>query len=603
VVHAGHKGMSNVLANLCAATEPVSPLSERDGRTWRFLSTGLQHAAAAILHILLRNGGGPLLSSTVTFFMWEMISADRKDDASLPRDSTAIAVEAASGLTFDVLGIGYFTRTFTESGLAPVALLNMLDDPSKGRPGVVAFLSSRLQLSIPDSEWVCDQINERRPGLLDVEQAARLATVNAAAEAAQAAAAGQAAGQDGAASGPAQAAKVNDHKTAVELDRLHKQLREVFDLLACQQVGMCIHRALPSQQNIHLACSDPSIIEAGRRLNTRCGFNETILQLNTQAFPIITPPAAGVQQNGGATAAAAMAAVGIAGAASSALHKSASGEATPKLVPGQVAEMVYYAGQIVQCSRCSLRFRSPQSCHSLVCPDCVLPIEHENVAAFMRANAQLLPNRDVAGAIKAEQSDSTDASAAQQQQQQQSNGAVQQQQQLVQQRMQQQMQMQQQQYQQLQQLQQLQQQQQQMVGQHQLQQPQQQQMVGQQMVGQQMVGQQQPQFQQQLQQPQQPQPHMVEQQPQQQPQQQQHHQQHHQQQQHHHQQHQQQQQMQQMQQMQMVEQQQAQQPQPPQQQAQQPQQPQLLPSGATTAAPAVAPAASTGAGVGVTNVS
>ena len=61
VVHAGHKGVSNVLANLCAATEPVSPLSERDGRTWRFLSTGLQHAAAAILHILLRNGGGPLL--------------------------------------------------------------------------------------------------------------------------------------------------------------------------------------------------------------------------------------------------------------------------------------------------------------------------------------------------------------------------------------------------------------------------------------------------------------------------------------------------------------------------------------------------------------
>ena len=441
VVHAGHRGMSNVLAHLCAAKEPVSPLSERDGRTWRFLSTGLQHAASAILHILLRNGGGPLLSSTVTFFMWEMISEDRKEDTNNARDGpSAVVIEAGAGLTFDVLGIGYFTRTFTESSISPLGLLAMLDDPNQGRPGVVAFLNAAqpLNLSIPDSEWVCDQINERRPTLVLVEQAARAATATQTAQVAAAEAAGAAPAADTSpesaqggtltAGGQGKAAN-NDHKTAVELDRLHKQLREVFDLLSCEQLSMCIHRALPSGQNIHLACSDPAIIEAGRRLNTRCGFNETILQLNTQAFPITTPPAAGVQQVGGSAAAAAVAAAGTAGATSASLHKSASGDATPKVLPDQVGDMVYYAGQIVQCPRCSLRFRSPQSCHSLVCPDCVLPIEDENVSAcectsnhhlnlmsrgasgrlrvlsVMRANAQLMPPGREALNVKAEQTE------------------------------------------------------------------------------------------------------------------------------------------------------------------------------------------------------
>ena len=70
---------------------------------------------------------------------------------------------------------------------------------------------------------------------------------------------------------------------------------------------------------------------------------------------------------------------------------------------GQVGEMVYYSGQIVQCHRCSLRFRSPQPCQSLVCPDCTLPIELENVEDFVRANAHLPPNRDVQGLINAKQ--------------------------------------------------------------------------------------------------------------------------------------------------------------------------------------------------------
>ena len=397
VVHAGHKGMSNVLANLCAATEPVSPLSERDGRTWRFLSTGLQHAAAAILHILLRNGGGPLLSSTVTFLMFEMISAERKDETSGLRDSSAAALEADAGLTFDVLGIGYFTQTFAENGLTPVTLLNMLDNPTNGRAAVVEFLNSRLGLSTPDSEWVCDQINERRPGIALIEQAARAATSGKATQ-------GQATASGTEPRTEPQDSKPNDHKTAVELDRLHKQLREVFDLLSCECVGVCIHRMLPNGKNIHLACSDPAIIEAGRRLNSRCGFSETVLQLNTQAFPIITPPAAGPQPTAGASAVASLLISCSPDAAdtASSVRKSSTDETSPQRL-GQVGEMIYYSGQIVQCPRCSLRFRSPQPCHSLVCPDCVLPIEEDNVAAFIRANAQLLPNRDAPGAIKSEQ--------------------------------------------------------------------------------------------------------------------------------------------------------------------------------------------------------
>ena len=397
VVHAGHKGVSNVLANLCAATEPVSPLSERDGRTWRFLSTGLQHAAAAILHILLRNGGGPLLSSTVTFFMFEMISAERQDETSVLRDATAAALEADAGLTFDVLGIGYFTHTFTDNGLAPVALLDMLDNPTKGRAAVVEFLNSRLGLSIPDSEWVCDQINERRPGVALLEQAARAITPGKATQ-------GQAVTSGTEPPVESQDSKPNDHKTAVELDRLHKQLREVFDLLSCEYVGVCIHRTLPNGKNIHLACSDPAIIEAGRRLNSRCGFTETVLQLNTQAFPIITPPAAGPQPTAGASAVASLLtsySPDMADTLASG-RKSSTDKTSPQSLT-HVGEMIYYSGQIVQCPRCSLRFRSPQPCHSLVCPDCVLPIEEDNVAAFIRANAQLLPNRDAPGTIKSEQ--------------------------------------------------------------------------------------------------------------------------------------------------------------------------------------------------------
>jgi hypothetical protein len=261
----------------------------------------------------------------------------------------------------------------------------MLDNPTKGRGAVVDFLNSRLGLSLPDSEWVCDQISERRPGISHLEQAARAATPDKTAQE-------QAAGKGTAPQVETQAAKHNDHKTAVELDRLHKQLREVFDLLASEQVGMCIHRMLPNGQNIHLACSDPAIIEAGRRLNSRCAFHETVLQLNTQAFPIIAPPAAGPQKTTCASAVAAM----VSGDATDVGARKSSAEKSSPHHPGPGGEMVYYSGQIVQCPRCSLRFRSPQPCHSLVCPDCVLPIEENNVAAFMRANAQLLPNQDVA---------------------------------------------------------------------------------------------------------------------------------------------------------------------------------------------------------------
>ncbi len=158
---------------------------------------------------------------------------------------------------------------------------------------------------------------------------------------------------------------------------------------------MCIHRMLPNGQNIHLACSDPALIEAGRRLNSRCGFHETVLQLNTQAFPIISPPAVGPHVSTGASAVAAMV---VADSTDDPVPKASVDNSSPQYL-GQASEMVYYSGQIVQCPRCSLRFRSPQPCHSLVCPDCVLPIEENNVAAFMRANAQLLPNQDVAGAL------------------------------------------------------------------------------------------------------------------------------------------------------------------------------------------------------------
>ena len=82
------------------------------------------------------------------------------------------------------------------------------------------------------------------------------------------------------------------------------------------------------------------------------------------------------------TAGASAVAAGATGAATDTAAR------TPCLA--QVGGMIYYPGQIVKCLRCSLRFRSPQPCHSLVCPACILPIEEENVAACIGANAQLI---------------------------------------------------------------------------------------------------------------------------------------------------------------------------------------------------------------------
>ena len=67
------------------------------------------------------------------------------------------------------------------------------------------------------------------------------------------------------------------------------------------------------------------------------------------------------------------------------------------VAPAAAPANIYYSGQIVQCHRCSLRFRSPQECHSLVCPDCVLPIEDENVEAFLAANRQMTELKKEAG--------------------------------------------------------------------------------------------------------------------------------------------------------------------------------------------------------------
>eukprot|EP01052_Picozoa_sp_SAG31_P019775 SAG31_NODE_1458_length_8257_cov_10.274209_3_plen_389_part_00 len=40
---------------------------------------------------------------------------------------------------------------------------------------------------------------------------------------------------------------------------------------------------------------------------------------------------------------------------------------------------VYHKDQIVSCPRCSIRFKAPQACHSLICPECMVPIEEPPV--------------------------------------------------------------------------------------------------------------------------------------------------------------------------------------------------------------------------------
>ena len=374
LVHLGREGMSTVLENLSHREEPVSPLSEKGGRSWRFISTGLQHAGAAILHILLRNGGGPILSSSVTFYMWEMIEDTRSEQASL---SQADAQRRADAATFESLGIGYFASTFADNAVRPNMLLDKLDDPND-KEALVKYLNGTLNIALPDCQWVCDQIRTRR------------ATTDLAAVASGGA--GQGAGGAAEQSGLLLVAAVQnaDHKQATELDRLHRQLREVYDLLACPQLGVCVH--VPSSSlsgDLQLASCAPGLPEAGQRLNERCGVEETVLQLNTAAFPVSAMP---TRVNHAVHTAQA-------GAAEHVTQQLPAPD--PKfeqpVAPAAAPANIYYSGQIVQCHRCSLRFRSPQECHSLVCPDCVLPIEDENVEAFLAANRQMTELKKEAG--------------------------------------------------------------------------------------------------------------------------------------------------------------------------------------------------------------
>ena len=100
-----------------------------------------------------------------------------------------------------------------------------------------------------------------------------------------------------------------------------------------------------------------------------------LLLAATQPNPAADHPAGAAHSPSslGAVAAAAAAAV-------AASMVTAGVDQTGGMAQAVVYPTVYHEDQIVSCPRCATRFKSPQACHSLVCPECMLPVE-ENASA------------------------------------------------------------------------------------------------------------------------------------------------------------------------------------------------------------------------------
>ena len=100
---------------------------------------------------------------------------------------------------------------------------------------------------------------------------------------------------------------------------------------------------------------------------------EALMLAATQPNPAVNPgPVHSLSSSGAAGAAAGVNQTG--------------GMAQPVVYPP-----VYQEDQIVSCPRCATRFKSPQACHSLICPECMLPIE-ENAGAGAQS-PQLQPQQ------------------------------------------------------------------------------------------------------------------------------------------------------------------------------------------------------------------
>jgi hypothetical protein len=367
----GHAGITRAMIALAARSDWVFPMTStkggsylRDGESWRFLSTGLRNAAAAILHLLLRHEGGPLSASMVTFHLWRLIFDERmgvnpgepanpglrlkpraSDIGGMAAESTSVGNDLYSGSTqpkssaWEALGLQAFGAKFASRSITPKQLEGMVAEPDAMR----SLLNFQVGLSLPDCEFVVAQMQKAAEAPNNPLKPAPLSATS-----------------------ETNSNHRQSHQTALELERLHRQLREVLEVLACANLRVILMHPRPGD-----SAPQPAQTDQGARLNQRCGLREVYIQLNTAVFPVRGLP------------------MGCAEMLQMARSKGL--QCTPSEAGHRNPALQYCTGQVVCCPRCSLRFRAPQACHSLLCPGCKLPIEEGNVEAYIQAHPEMAP--------------------------------------------------------------------------------------------------------------------------------------------------------------------------------------------------------------------